>query len=110
MKLLANDAAGNKVIEVKGSDPLYKRVVLHIDPATYSLKQIDYTYNVLETGATMPRVTVYYNNVLFNKTIATDTFSEKKYVRRQGKTFQPAATYAGYEILDYTIPKTISND
>lgn len=110
MKLLANDAAGNKVVEVKGADPLYKRVVLHIDPATYALKQIDYTYNELEAGTAMPRVTVYYSNVQFNKTIPADTFSEKKYVRRQGKTFQPVAAYAGYQILDYTIPKTVSND
>lgn len=110
MKLLPDDAGGNKVVEVKGSDPLYKRVILHIDPVTYALKQIDYTYNILETDATMPRVTVYYQNVQFNKTIAADTFSEKKYIRRQGKTFQPLGAWSGYKILDYTIPKTISND
>jgi|GEM_PF-3147800 len=110
IKLLANDAEGNKVLEVKNPDPVYKRIEMHINPSTYAITRIDFFYNTLEEGAAIPKVIAYYKDVRFNLSIPEETFSEKKYIVKQGGGWKVSAAYSGYELFDYTTPKTIGHD
>lgn len=87
----------------------YERIRVVFDPENYVIQKfVFYQKDPVELapGQTPQaiRMEIAFKNIQINRSYPSNTFSEKKYVRKVGENFQPATTYASYELVNF-LPK-----
>jgi hypothetical protein len=95
-----------KHYSIRSSRALINAMDLYIDARTSLISKVVYYYNatVMETNN---KVTVSFDNVVYDKPFAESEFSESQFLKGSGNSFVAADKYTGYEVYN---DKSFDND
>lgn len=88
------------------TDMVYQRISFSFDPVNFMLREISYRSNpfVVDEEATEADVEIMrmrYTNLKMNPAFAADTFSEKRFLRKDGKSYALQAEYTSFQLYNY---------